>query len=233
MRDALLLRRWVLWPGLVFLAVLGVGAAIGRGIAIVTGGSTIAWIRSSLPPSVVQDTEILEAWFASQPSLTLVHVIAGCVFLSLAPFQFSAGIRERHPRLHRITGRVALIAAVPTVTSGLVFSALAPFGGLEAAAAIFLFGGLFVVALFMAFAAIRRGDVSRHREWMIRLVSIGAGIATVRVVSIPLIALTGRPPLTLLAASFWLGLGLTYGIAELWIRWTRAPQPGRAGAAAE
>ena len=217
------LRRWVLWPGLGVLAALGVVAAIGRGVAVATGGSTIAWIRSSLPPWVVQDTEFAEAWFASWASLTLVHVVAGCVFLTLAPFQFSTGIRQRHPRIHRITGRIALIAAIPAVASGFLFAAISPFGGPEAAAAIYLFGTIFVVALVKAFAAIRRGDVARHREWMLRLVSIGAGIATVRVVSIPLLVITGRPPLELLAASFWLGLGLTYGAAEFWIRWTRIP----------
>lgn len=216
------LRRWVAWPGLVVLAILGVAAGIGRGVAVATGGSTIAWIRSSLPSRLVQETEFAEAWFASYASLTLVHVVAGCVFLTLAPFQFSTGIRQRHPRIHRITGRIVLIAAIPTVASGFLFAALSPFGGLEAASAIYLFGSIFVVALFMAFAAIRRGDISQHREWMIRLVSIGTGIATVRVVSIPLIVLTGRPVLELLAASFWLGLGLTYGAAELWIRFTRA-----------
>ena len=222
MIAALRVRQWVLWPGLGILTVLGVSAAVGRGIAIATGGSTIAWIRSSLPAQIVCDTEIAEAWFASNPLLTMVHVTAGCLFLALAPFQFSASLRQRHPRLHRITGRIALVAAVPTVLSELLFAALSPFGGMAAASAIFLFGTIFLVALFKAFVAIRRGDVARHREWMLRLVSIGAGIATVRVVSIPLLALTGRPPLELLAASFWLGLGLTYFTAELWIRLTRA-----------
>jgi uncharacterized membrane protein len=223
MIAAIRLRRWVLWPGLGVLAVLGIVASVARGVAVATGGSTIAWIRSSLPLWVIADTEIGEAWFADAAWLTLVHVTAGCVFLALAPFQFSTGIRQRHPRIHRLTGRIALVAAIPTVASGLLFAALSPFGGLTADAAIYLFGTIFVVALWRAYAAIRRGDIARHREWMLRLIAIGAGIATVRVVSIPLLVLTGRPPLQLLAASFWLGLGVTYGAAELWIRWTRNP----------
>jgi uncharacterized membrane protein len=220
---ALGLRRWVLWPGLGVLAVLGIVAAVARGVAVATGGSTFAWIRSSLPLWMISDTDIVEAWFADAAWLTLVHVTAGCVFLALAPFQFSTGIRQRYPRIHRITGRIALIAAIPTVASGLLFAALSPFGGVAADAAIYLFGTIFVVALWRAYAAIRRGDITTHREWMLRLISIGAGIATVRVVSIPLLVLTGRPPLELLAASFWIGLGVTYVAAELWIRWTRIP----------
>lgn len=216
------LRRWVLWPGLAFLATIGVTAAIARAAAIASGGSTIAPIRSLLPVMVVEDTDLFEAWFASYPALTLMHVVFGCVFLLFAPFQFSSWLRKRHLRLHRWSGRIVAVAAVPTVVSGLLFGAISPFGGPAAASAIGLFGTLFLVSVVQGFAAIRRGDEVRHREWMLRMVSIGAGIATIRVISIPLMLVTGLRPMALIGAAFWLGLGMTFVAAELWIRWTRA-----------
>lgn len=226
MNSAIRIRRWVLWPGLVFLATIGVTAAIARGAAIASGGSTIAPIRSLLPVMVVEDTDLFEAWFASYPALTLVHVGFGSVFLLLAPFQFSARLREQNLRVHRWSGRVVVVAAVPTVVSGLSFGILSPFGGFAAASAIGFFGALFFVSMARGFAAIRRGDQVRHREWMLRMVSIGAGIATIRVISIPLMLVTGLRPMALIGAAFWLGLGMTFLAAELWIRRTRTPARG-------
>lgn len=215
------LRRWGLWPALILLAAIGITAAVARGAAILNGGSTIAPIRELLPAVVVEDVDSFEAWFAGYPVLTLVHVVFGTVFLALAPFQFSARLRTRHLRLHRWSGRIILVVAVPTVISGFAFAALSPFGGATAASAIGFFGSVFVVSMFRGLAAIRRGDQPRHREWMLRMVSVGVGIAGVRVIGLPLMVVTGLRPLALLGTSFWLGMGTTLLAAELWIRWTR------------
>ena len=171
-----------------------------------------------LPALVVADTDFFERWFAGHRALTLVHVGFGTIFLALAPFQFSTRLRTRHLRLHRWSGRILLVAAVPTVISGFAFAALSPFGGTSA---IGFFGSVFVVSMFRGLAAIRRGDQLRHREWMLRMVSVGAGIAAVRVIGLPLMVVTGLGPLALLGASFWLGMGAALLTAELWIRWTR------------
>src|SRR6476661_8553237 len=46
----------------------------------------------------------LDTGFARHPVLTLAHILPGIVFVVLGPFQFMAGLRKRHPALHRWMG---------------------------------------------------------------------------------------------------------------------------------
>ena len=51
--------------------------------------------------------------------------------------------------------------------------------------------------------------------------SLGLGIATVRIIAVPLLALTDVTLNIAAAISFWAGWLVTFGIAEWWIRHTR------------
>ena len=124
-------------------------------------------------------------------------------------------------RLHRWSGRVLILAALPVGLSGLLLSGLFPYGGPAAASAPFVAGALFLFALIRAFIAIRRRDVVRHREWMIRMFSIGLGIATIRVISLILLATTRISFQESAGMVFWIGWLSTFAAAELWIRHTR------------
>lgn len=44
-----------------------------------------------------------------------------------------------------------------------------------------MFGVYFVTALVTAFIAIKGGDVTRHRRWMIRAFAIGLAVGTIRI----------------------------------------------------
>ena len=117
-----------------------------------------------------------------------------------------------------------------SVLAGFYFGLLMPFGGAAEAAAIVVFGGILLVSVTLAVVAIRRGDVARHREWMIRAFAVAVGIATVRVVGMGLdVALTpaGVGPADVFVLSLWTGWILTVAGAEAWIRYTRgAPAIG-------
>jgi uncharacterized membrane protein len=140
----------------------------------------------------------------------------------LMPLQFVRRIRERHIRVHRWSGRVILTLGVGIVISALYFGVLNPLvAGIEWPV-IGLFLALFVFSLTRGWLAIRRGDRATHREWMIRAYAVVLGIATVRLVSFPLLALTTiTDPGVMLITTFWTGWLLTVGAAELWIRATR------------
>jgi hypothetical protein len=111
-----------------------------------------------------------------------------------------------------------------SVVAGLYFGILIPYGGAGEAVAIAVFGCLFLMAIGRAFLAIRRHQVARHPEWMIRVFAIAIAISTVRVIAGVLdVALTPagiRPP-DLFVLSLWTGWTITLGVAELWIRYTR------------
>ncbi len=148
----------------------------------------------------------------------------GALFLALAPLQFVPRIRERHVSLHRWFGRVLIAAGFITALSGLYFGLLVPFGGAAESIGVALFGGLFLVALSVAFVAIRKRRIDRHREWMTRAFAIAIGISTTRVIgflSDIAFAPFGLPLQDIFVFSIWLGWGLTLGTAEAWIRRAR------------
>jgi uncharacterized membrane protein len=213
--------RLALWCGVALLAALGVAAAIGRAVSVANGGLTYEQIRQLLPARMVQEGYQFDRWFAAHPVVTFLHVMLGGIFLTLAPFQFSSRIRNRYVRFHRWSGRVLVLVALLVGLSGLLLAALFPYGDPVAASAAFVAGALFLVALIRAFIAIRSRDVARHREWMIRMFSIGLGIATIRVVGLLLFAITGARFQDMAGLSFWLGWVSTFAAAELWIRHTR------------
>jgi hypothetical protein len=119
-------------------------------------------------------------------------------------------------------------AAVVSVSSGLFFGLLMPFGGAAEVVAIALFGGLFLAALGRAVVAIRTGKVALHREWMIRAFAVAIGISTVRVFGAGLDLLltpAGVRPDRVFVLSVWAGWVATLAAAELWIGRTRPPAP--------
>lgn len=109
------------------------------------------------------------------------HVFASLVALSLSPFQFSTWLRSTRPKLHRFIGRIYLGVGVAVGgLSGLYMSTFA-FGGPVAKTG---FASLAVFWLFTglrAFQAIRRGDVTEHRKWVVRNVSLTLAAVTLRI----------------------------------------------------
>lgn len=170
----------------------------------------------------------LDGRFGAHPLATHSHVVAGGVFLLLVPLQFSSGIRKRYIRLHRFTGRLLVLASLPIAASGFFFGLLMPYAGWPEALLIALVGALFLTAVTKAVLAIRRREVARHREWMIRATAVALGISTVRLVAAVLdigLAPAGIAPAVLFVASLGIGWGLTLGAAELWIAHTRPAAP--------
>ena len=214
--------RFALWSGVAILVAIGIAAAMGRAWSLENPGLADDLIRQMLPAREVHFVDQFNRWFATHPILTLVHIGPGSLFLILGSFQFSSRIRTRYLRFHRWSGRVVALAALPVGLSGLVLGAVFPFGGPLASSAIFVAGATFLLAVTRAFIAIRRHDVARHREWMIRMFSIGLGISTVRIVGLVLLLIIPTRSLELRTGlSFWIGFALTFAAAEFWIRHTR------------
>jgi uncharacterized membrane protein len=224
-----------LWCGVFLLVIVGVGAAVGRGLFPADFATRADPVRERLlaaldqkDPFALKRPEELDRFdgrFGGDPFLTLVHVLPGGIFLILAPLQFSSRIRSRHLQFHRWSGRILVVTAFVVTLAGLYFGLFMPYGGLAEATAILLFGGLFVFSVGRAYVAIRRHQVVRHREWMIRAFSIAIGISTVRIVGAVLdIVFTpaGLRPPELFALSLWTGWAMTLGAGELWIRYTRS-----------
>lgn len=238
--DAAAIRRipalvtGALWLGVALLVTVGVLASIGRGVFPGDFAARADPVRQHLFASLhredpfagnrPEEIQHFDGRFAADPFLTLLHVLPGGIFLILAPLQFSSRVRNRHIRFHRWSGRILIVAAFAVTLAGLYFGLLMPYGGLWEATATAVFGGLFLVFLGRAFVAIRKRQVARHREWMIRAFSLAIGISTVRVVGAAFdIVLTpaGLRPPEVFALSLWTGWAITLAGAELWIRYSR------------
>jgi hypothetical protein len=160
--------------------------------------------------------------------LSALHILPGVVWMLIMPLQFSR-LRKRSLATHRVLGRVFLICAA-IAWIGMLGMLTMPFSedGWERVPNA-LFGGLFLVSGVLAFWHIRHKRAAQHREWMIRHVSVGMGIALMRpMISIGLLAgvLEGSVPGAKLFFShlFWLCFVLSVATAEIWINLTRPPR---------
>ena len=225
-----------LWAVTAVLVIIGVAAAISRVVfaddAITRVEPVHQWIFNALhleDPFAAQrpaEVALVDGKFASNRTLTLWHVLPGAAFLLLAPLQFSSSIRRRHVRFHRWSGRLLLPAVVASILPGMYFGILMPYGGPSEAVIIGAAGGLLLIGVCRGFLAIRRRQVARHREWMIRVFAVAIAISTVRVVGAPidlLLTPAGVHPSTVFAISVWVAIVMTVGAAELWIRYTHCP----------
>lgn len=193
------------------------------GIAIVTRRTLALFFPSPASLGFAQGTA-LDANFARNRLLTMVHIIPGLLFVLLAPLQFIRRLRNRQPRLHRWIGRIVLGAGAIIGVSALVMSPLMATGGVNETAATMLFALLFLASLICGFIAIRRGNVALHREWMIRAFAIGMAVASIRPIMGVFFAterLSHLTPHEFFGTAFWLGFTVQTIIAEIWINYTR------------
>jgi len=166
----------------------------------------------------------MDAGFTQHRLLTMIHMAPGLLFMLLGPFQFMRGLRNRRPALHRWMGRIFLVSGLIVGTTGLVMSPQMAIGGSTESAATMVFATFLLVSLIQAYVAIRRREIARHREWMIRAFAIGLAVSTVRPIVGVFFATRAITHLTVhdsFGIAFWIGFTLHLIAAEVWIRWQR------------
>lgn len=216
------------WFATIFLILIGVAAVTRRTLVLLwpeqfSGGQT-------------NPAAALDAGFARHEVLTLVHILPGALFLSLATLQFIPGMRQKHLQFHRWSGRFLVALGLVIGSSSLIMSFRMNIGGPNETAATTLFGIVFLVCLIRAFLLIRRKEVARHREWMIRAYAVALGVAATRPIVGMFFAFRRLTPHEFFGIAFWLGFTITLMAAELWIDYTRlrnvahADSAGRVGA---
>jgi uncharacterized membrane protein len=160
------------------------------------------------------------ARFAVAPMAWFLHALAGTAFGLAGPINFVLALRRRFGRLHRITGRVFVVAGSVLGLSGLALLAqVTPQSTavIDTARAVFSLALLY--ALVQAVTAILDQDIHSHRAWAIRAYAIGMGSGTVALVFLPIYLVTGAPPSglasDLIFAAWW---GVNIGLAEWVVR---------------
>jgi uncharacterized membrane protein len=205
-----------LWTALIFLVVIGVAAVTRRTLVLFRPGS----VGGSGSPAAA-----LDAGFARHMALTLIHILPGGLFLILTPLQFLPSIRQKHLQVHRWMGRVLVVTGLIVGVSALVMSFTMNIGGPNETAATTLFAIVFLYCLIRGYRHIRRKEVARHREWMIRAFGAGLGVATTRPIVGIFFAFRRLTPHEFFGIAFWLGLTTTFLAAEAWVDYTRQRAP--------
>jgi uncharacterized membrane protein len=199
---------------------LPLGVVVGFLALVGVGASATHYLQEPYNPGFLQF-----------PTIVVLHVVLGGVYLALAPFQFVGRIRSQHLGYHRRAGRLLVAVGLVAGVTGLFLGLVIPFSGWGERVIIGLFGSLFLFALVKGFLHARAGRVALHREWMIRAFAIGLSIATMRLIFVPalIMASTHAQITTLAVSSFAAAFVLHAAVAELWIRATRRSGAPRAG----
>jgi uncharacterized membrane protein len=155
--------------------------------------------------------------YALNPGLAYLRIVPGLIYLLGAPFQFSQRFRSQNYRRHRRLGLVLLTSGAVTGVFAISVGVVMPFGRFAEATATVLFGGYFLIALYLAFAAIRSGDVAMHRRWMIRAFAIGVGVGVIRIV-VGVGEAFGIGIASSFGAAFWIAFSVMAFLGEVWLR---------------
>jgi uncharacterized membrane protein len=111
----------------------------------------------------------------------IVHIVSALGYALLGAFQFSTALQRRRPGWHRRAGRLLLMLGLAVALSGLVLTLFYPpepdRGDLAFGFRI-AFGSGMAASIVLGLAAIRGGDVARHRAWMTRAYALALGAGT-------------------------------------------------------
>lgn len=194
--------------GLYFLALVIIGTG-----ALPTSAALIHFQITGRLPDGMEDT----ARHLDTVGVLVAHIVSGTFFVLLGPLQFLAGLRARHPILHRIFGRLFVAGGIGMGLSGLALLLVLPrFGPWSLTLGTAAISIATVAGIAVAFVAILRRQVAQHRAWMIRGYAVGMSVATQRLTILPLFAIFGMPDLQLVAALVWFSLVFNLCVAE-WV----------------
>jgi hypothetical protein len=218
-----------IWVAALVLCLIGVTAAVNRSLYVADAGARVQAthvfdaLGVRISPADSASMALVDHRFGQRPSLTRLHVGAGALFLLLAPLQFWRRLRNSHRTVHRWSGRLLLVLLIISVSASVPFGILAPYAGAPEGVIVTVVALLTIGGAGRAYWAIRTQRIDLHREWMLRVFALGAGIASVRLVDavLVLLILPLVSSVTIFVLSLWLGWGLTLAGVEWWIVKTR------------
>lgn len=149
-----------------------------------------------------------------------IHVFTSMLALPAGFTQFSSTFRKRWPLWHRRLGWMYIAGIVLLAgPSGLVMAVYAN-GGISSRIAFSLLAILWIAFTVMATKTALRKHWQLHRQWMIRSFALTLSAITLRAWKFILVAWLHPKPMDVYQVVAWLGWGLNWIIAELYIFYT-------------
>ncbi|MBE0580379.1 DUF2306 domain-containing protein [Devosia sp.] len=148
------------------------------------------------------------------------HIVFAPLALLLAPFQFWAGLRNGHRRIHRAIGYAyAVSIAIAAIGSLLMLPRFQ--GSTWATTGFALLAVIWVATTARAFLLARARRIAAHRAWMMRSAALTFAAVVLRLMMLPLMA-TGMPMLKTYDITAWASWLLPLLVVEWLLR-----RPGR------
>ena len=112
-------------------------------------------------------------------NLLVPHTLAGVLALFIGPINFFSRIRQRHPQLHRVLGRIYVISVFVGSFTGIALAAGRP--GLPGTS---MQAGAWMVCTTAAFITARNRQIAPHRQWMARSYAVTFTFVSSRVLNL-------------------------------------------------
>jgi heme/copper-type cytochrome/quinol oxidase subunit 3 len=153
---------------------------IGLWVAVVIVGAY--FVLTNVPAYFIWSEESYGPYYWQRAGFVLPHVVGGLVALVIGPFQFWPRIRNGHPKVHRISGRIYLVSVCLAASAGLALSLLSA-RGLTFGSGLFSLSLAWLLISGMAYVSIRRRNFIQHKQWMIRSYVVTFAFVTFRLCS--------------------------------------------------
>ncbi len=111
--------------------------------------------------------------------LLIPHTLCGVTALLAGPLQFSSRIRLRYLKLHRVLGRIYVIAVFIGAFTGIALAAGRP--GLPGTS---MQAAAWIVCTTAAFITARNRQIVKHRQWMARSYAVTFTFVSSRVLNL-------------------------------------------------
>jgi uncharacterized membrane protein len=142
----------------------------------------VYFVTKNFARYVTLDEAKYGAYWWARITWLLPHLTGGFLAIALGPIQFWSAFRRRYARLHRWVGRAYVASIALAATMAFVLISRTEFGWVYGSG-LFGLACAWIGTTGLAVAAIRRGNVAQHREWMVRSYVVTFGFVTFRAVS--------------------------------------------------
>jgi uncharacterized membrane protein len=146
------------------------------------------------------------------------HVFSAIIALMAGFTQFSNYVLKEHRKLHSVVGKIyAYNILLINFPAGLIMGIYAN-GHLPSKIAFLILDFLWFTFTFKAVAAIRKKDVKKHKQFMIRSYALTFSAITLRLWKIVFVILTPLDVTTIYMIDAWMGFVPNLLFAEWYIR---------------
>ncbi|MFN0015094.1 MAG: DUF2306 domain-containing protein [Saprospiraceae bacterium] len=149
-----------------------------------------------------------------------LHIFPALLVLTAGLTQFSGYILRHAPTLHRWVGRAYVLSILVVCGPAGMLMAWYANGGLVAQSSFLVLSGLWWWCTWVAWRAIRSGDVRRHGAWMLRSYALTLSAITLRIMQFGLAMYTDIDPEDAYRLVAWPSWVMNFVLVEVFIRKT-------------